>query len=65
MRCHQPQDTQADQSRVLHAEQVVRGAPFQIFAADLDTPTVMKAVGRKGSPCRITANDQLPMFPDT
>lgn len=50
---------------ILHAEQVVRGAPFQIFAADLDTPTVMKAVGRKGSPCRITANDQLPMFPDT
>ena len=50
---------------ILRAEQVVPGAPFQILAADLDTPTVVKAVGRKGRPCNIATDIQIPMFPDT
>jgi hypothetical protein len=49
----------------LPAEQVVRGAPFQIRAVDLDTPSVAEAAGRKGRPCHITTANQLPMFPDT
>lgn len=50
---------------ILRAEQVVPGAPFQILAADLDTPTVIQAVGRKGRPCHIAPGNQIPMFPDT
>jgi hypothetical protein len=50
---------------ILPAEQVVRGAPFQIRAVDLDTPSVVEAAGRKGRPCHITTANQLPMFPDT
>ncbi|HTI79201.1 MAG TPA: recombinase family protein [Acetobacteraceae bacterium] len=50
---------------ILRAEQVVPGAPFQILAAELDAPPVVEAVGRKGRPCRIAADNQLPMFPDT
>jgi excisionase family DNA binding protein len=50
---------------ILPAEQVVRGAPFQIRAADLDTPAVVQAAGRKGRPCHITVANQLPMFTDT
>jgi DNA invertase Pin-like site-specific DNA recombinase len=50
---------------ILHAEQVVPGAPFQIRAADLDAPLVMQAAGRKGRPCHLAANNQIPMFPDT
>ena len=50
---------------ILRAEQVVPGAPFQILAADLHTPTVVKAVGRKGRPCHIAPDNQIPMFPDT
>lgn len=49
----------------LRAEQVVPGAPFQIRAADLDAPSVVETVGRKGRPCHIDAGNQLPMFPDT
>jgi len=50
---------------ILRAQQVVPGAPFQISAADLDAPSVVEAAGRKGRPCHIGANIQLPMFPDT
>jgi DNA invertase Pin-like site-specific DNA recombinase len=50
---------------VLRAEQVVRGAPFQILATDLAAPAVVKAIGRKGRPCHLPAENQLPMFPDT
>jgi hypothetical protein len=50
---------------ILPAEQVVRGAPFQIRTADLDTPSVVEAAGRQGRPCHIDAANQLPMFPDT
>ena len=50
---------------ILRVEQVVPGAPFQIRAADMDAPSVMQAAGRKGRPCHLAANNQLPMFPDT
>jgi excisionase family DNA binding protein len=50
---------------ILRAEQVVSGAPFQILATELDAPSVVEAVGRKGRPCHIAADNQLPMFPDT
>jgi DNA invertase Pin-like site-specific DNA recombinase len=49
----------------LRAEQVVPSAPFQILAADLDNPTVVKALEHKGRPCHIAPDDQIPMFPDT
>jgi len=50
---------------LLRAEQVVPGAPFQILAADLAAPPVAAAIGRKGRPCHLAAENQLPMFPDT
>jgi len=50
---------------ILRAEQVVPGAPFQILAADLATPSVVEAIGCKGRPCHLSAGKQLPMFPDT
>ena len=42
---------------ILPAEQVVRGAPFQIRAADLDAPSVVEAAGRKGRPCHIATDE--------
>jgi DNA invertase Pin-like site-specific DNA recombinase len=50
---------------ILRAEQVVPGAPFQIHAADLAARSVVEAMGRKGRPCHLAADNQLPMFPDT
>jgi hypothetical protein len=50
---------------ILHDEHVVPGAPFQILAAELDAPSVVEAVGRKGRPCHVAADNQVPMFPDT
>ena len=50
---------------ILPAEQVVRGAPYQIRAEDLTTAAVKSAVARKGRPCRITDTGTLPMFTDT
>jgi DNA invertase Pin-like site-specific DNA recombinase len=50
---------------VLRAEQVVPGAPFQILATDLGTPAVVEAIEHKGRPCHISAENQLPMFPNT
>lgn len=38
------------QDRVLPAEQVVQGAPWQIQAKDLDSEPVIKALARKGRP---------------
>jgi excisionase family DNA binding protein len=38
--------------RVLAAEQVVPGAPYQIRASDLRDERVIAAIGRKGRPCR-------------
>lgn len=52
-------------TKVLSAEQVVRGAPYQIRASDLTSTTVQAAIARKGRPCRIPDADTLPMFTDT
>ena len=51
--------------RVLATEQVVPGAPHQIRACDLEDERVIAAIGRKGRPCRINLENQLPMFPIT
>jgi excisionase family DNA binding protein len=50
--------------RALAAEQVVPGAPYQIRACDLDDERVIAAVGRKGRPCRVNLQNQIPMFPE-
>jgi excisionase family DNA binding protein len=49
---------------VLVAEQVVPGAPYQIRAGDLEDAQVIAAISRKGSPCPMDLEEQLPMFPD-
>jgi excisionase family DNA binding protein len=53
------------QGRILPAEQVVPGAPFQIKASDLRSEPVAAAIERKVAPCRVTAQSELPMFPAT
>src|SRR5689334_18144611 len=50
---------------VLPAVQVVRGAPYQIRADDLASPTIKAAVAQKGRPCRVDDANTLPMFPST
>lgn len=50
---------------VLPAEQVVRGAPYQIRAADLAESTVQTAVSRHMRPCRSAGENTLPMFTDS
>jgi len=50
--------------RILAAEQVVPGAPYQIRASDLQDEQVTAAVARKGRPCRRDLESQLLMFPD-
>jgi excisionase family DNA binding protein len=50
---------------VLPAEQVVRGAPYQIRAVDLQSERVVRAMGRKGGPCHLELENQIPMFTDT
>ena len=49
----------------LRAEQVMRGAPFQIRTIDLASDSVKAAIARKGRPCRVADEDMLPMFTDT
>ena len=51
--------------RVLPAEQVVPGAPYQIRATDLEDEAVIAAMNPKGRPCRHDPENQLSMFPDT
>jgi excisionase family DNA binding protein len=51
--------------RVLAAEQVVPGAPYQIRASDLQDERVIVAVRRTGRPCRVDLENQLAMFTDT
>ena len=53
------------QAGVLPAEQVVPGAPYQIRASDLQSERVRQAMGRKGGPCHLEAQNQMPMFTDT
>jgi hypothetical protein len=50
--------------RVLAAEQVVPGAPYQIRASDLDSERVSAALARKGRPYRIDLENQISMFPE-
>jgi excisionase family DNA binding protein len=50
--------------RVLAAEQVVRGAPYQIRASDLRDERVTAALQRKAHPCRGGQREQIPMFPE-
>ena len=51
--------------RVLSAEQVVPGAPYQIRSGDLENESVLTAARRSGRPRRADPTDQLPMFTDT
>jgi excisionase family DNA binding protein len=50
---------------ILAAEQVVPGAPYQIRASDLHSDGVTSALARKGRPCRVNSENQLPIFTDT
>jgi len=50
--------------RILSAEQVVPGAPYQIRASDLWDECVVAAIARTGRPCRVFPESQLPMFPE-
>ena len=51
--------------RILHAEQVVPDAPYQIRASDLQSARVTEAIAGKGRPCQDDADGQLPMFIST
>ena len=48
--------------RILHADQVVPDAPYQIRASDLQCEVVAAAIARKHRPWRFDAEGQLPMF---
>ena len=50
--------------RVLAAEQVVAGAPYQIRARDVEDERVIAALGRTSCPCRVDRENQIPLFPD-
>jgi hypothetical protein len=50
---------------ILAAEQVVPNAPHQIRASDLHHDSVTSALARKGRPCRVNTENQLPIFTDT
>jgi excisionase family DNA binding protein len=51
--------------RILHAEQVVPDAPYQIRASDLQREAVTAAIARKYRPCQDDVDGQLPMFIST
>ena len=48
--------------RILPAEQVTPGAPWQIHASDLHTDAVTAALACKHRPCRSDVERQFPMF---
>ena len=48
--------------RILHAEQVVPDAPYQIRADDMQSEAVITTIARKHRPCRVELDQQLPMF---
>ena len=52
-------------ARILAAEQVVPGAPYQIRAADLEAEQVTAAIARKRGPCHLVPENQLAFFPST
>lgn len=47
---------------ILPAEQVVPDAPWQIRAADLHEPRVIKALAARQGPCRTDRQNELPIF---
>jgi excisionase family DNA binding protein len=51
--------------QILPAEQVVRGAPYQIRASDLRDERIITALRRPPSPCHDPNQPHLPMFPDS
>jgi hypothetical protein len=51
--------------RILHAEQVVPDAPYQIRASDMQSEAVTAAIAREHRPCRVDVDGQLPMFINT
>jgi len=51
--------------RVLAAEQLVPGAPYQIKAADLRDDRVTATLKRSGHPRRAGHQSELPIFPNT
>jgi len=53
------------QERVLAAEPVVAGAPYQIRANDRQSERVVAALARKARPYRMISQNQNPMFPST
>ena len=66
MRRHQPPDPQADQGRrSFPPSKSFQARPTKSCAADLQNERVVRAMGRKGRPCRFDAENQIPMFPDT
>ena len=50
--------------RILPAEQVVAGAPYQIRAVDLADQRIATALVHRGRPHRAGSANQIPMFPD-
>ncbi len=48
--------------KLLAAEQVVPGAPYQIRVSDLQADQVGAAVKRRTRPCRSGQQNELPMF---
>ncbi len=53
------------QDKLLTAEQVVPGAPYQIRASGLQADQVVAAIKRRTSPCRSGQQNKLPMFAGT
>jgi excisionase family DNA binding protein len=51
--------------KLLAAEQVVPGAPYQIRASDLQDNRIIAAIARNARPCRSDPQNQLAIFPDT
>jgi hypothetical protein len=51
--------------QILHADQVVPDAPYQIRASDLESEAVAAAITRKLRPCRLYPEGQLPIFIST
>jgi excisionase family DNA binding protein len=51
--------------KLLAAEQVVPGAPYQIRASDLQDNRIIAAIARSARPCRSDPEKQLAIFPVT
>jgi len=51
--------------KILHADQVVPDAPYQIRASDLQSEAVTAAIARRHRPWRLNKDGQLPMFIST